>query len=77
MELCAFYDLATGYFHAPRLRVAILPAEWGKGGVGMVERGFVGGGCVMCFSCACGLIQSPQPTSKSMAGTREKKWHHE
>lgn len=63
MELCAFYDLVTGYSHAPRLRVAILPAERGKGRVGSDESGFVGGGCVFFFvfflSCAYGLIQSP------------------
>lgn len=60
MELCAFYDLVTGYSHAPRLRVAILPADWGKGRVGSDESGFVGGGCVcFFFSCAYGLIQSP------------------
>lgn len=57
MELCAFYDLVTGYFYAPQLHVAILPAEWGKGEVGSDESGFVGGGCV--FSSARGLIQSP------------------
>lgn len=57
MELCAFHDLVTGYFYAPRLHVAILPAEWGKGEVGLDESGFVGGGCV--FSSARGLIQSP------------------
>lgn len=57
MELCAFYDLVTGYFYAPRLHVAILPPEWGKGEVGLNESGFVGGGCD--FSSARGLIQSP------------------
>lgn len=51
MEQCAFYDLVTGYFHAQRLRVAILPAEWGKGGVGSDESRFVGGGCVWGFLC--------------------------